>query len=158
MQNHANTIGAVARQAGVNVETIRYYQRIGLVREPARPQGGVRRYPPDTVERIRFIKRAQELGFTLGEVAELLRLNDGVHCRDARGLAANKLALVEARIRDSTLVQRTLRQLIAECDAGKERDCCPIIDSLSATPRRRTQRAGTIRRWCTRSPSAPAST
>lgn len=85
MQTQASAIGTIARQAGVNVETIRYYQRIGLLREPARPQGGVRRYPPDTVERIRFIKRAQDIGFTLEEVAELLRLNDGVHCRDARG-------------------------------------------------------------------------
>jgi MerR family mercuric resistance operon transcriptional regulator len=137
VQIQASTIGTVARQAGVNVETIRYYQRIGLVGEPVRPPGGVRRYPPETIERIRFIKRAQELGFSLEEVAELLRLNDGVHCRDARGLAAKKLALVEARIRDLGLVQRTLKQLIAECDAGKARDCCPIIDSLSAAGRRR---------------------
>ena len=67
----AATIGAVARKAGVNVETIRYYQRIGLVREPARPRGGVRRYPPETVERLRFIKRAQDLGFSLAEIADL---------------------------------------------------------------------------------------
>lgn len=124
------TIGVVARKAGVNVETIRYYQRIGLVREPARPSGGVRRYPPETVERIRFVKRAQELGFTLAEVADLLRLNDGMHCRDTRALAAKKLALVEARVRDLGAVRRTLRQLIAECDAGNARESCPIIDSL----------------------------
>lgn len=126
------TIGVVARKAGVNVETIRYYQRIGLVREPALPQGGVRRYPPETVERIRFIKRAQDLGFSLSEVAGLLRLNDGMHCRDTRALAAKKLDLVEARIRDLSAVRRTLRQLISECDAGNERESCPIIDSLSA--------------------------
>jgi len=126
------TIGAVARKAGVNVETIRYYQRIGLVREPARPRGGVRRYPPETVERIRFIKRAQDLGFSLAEIADLLTLNDGMHCRDTRALAAKKLNLVEARIRDLSAVRRTLRQLIAECDAGNERESCPIIDSLSA--------------------------
>ncbi len=126
------TIGAVARKAGVNVETIRYYQRIGLVREPARPHGGVRRYPPETVERIRFVKRAQDLGFSLAEIADLLRLNDGMHCRDTRALAAKKLALVEARIHDLSAVRRTLRQLIAECDAGNERESCPVIDSLSA--------------------------
>jgi len=137
VQMQASTIGATAQRAGVNVETIRYYQRIGLVREPVRPPRGVRRYPPDTVKRIRFIKRAQELGFSLEEVAELLRLNDGVHCRDVRGLAAKKLALVEARIRDLTLVRRTLKQLIAECDAGNAREHCPIIDSLSAAGRRR---------------------
>jgi len=79
----------------------------------------------------------QELGFSLEEIAELLRLNDGVHCRDVRGLAAKKLALVEARIRDLTLVRRTLKQLIAECDAGNAREHCPIIDSLSAAGRRR---------------------
>jgi len=137
VHTHASTIGTVARQAGVNVETIRYYQRIGLVQEPVRPQGGVRRYPPETVERIRFIKRAQELGFALEDVAELLRLNDGVRCRDARGLAARKLTLVEARLRDLTSVRRTLRQLIAECDAGNARERCPIIDSLSAAGARR---------------------
>lgn len=132
------TIGVVARKAGVNVETIRYYQRIGLVREPARPQGGVRRYLPETVERIRFIKRAQELGFSLAEVTDLLRLNDGVHCRDTRALAAKKLALIEARIHDLSAVRRTLRGLIAECDAGNERESCPIIDSLSAARPART--------------------
>jgi len=131
-RGNANTIGAVARQAGVNVETVRYYQRVGLVREPPRPHGGVRRYPAETVERIRFIKRAQQLGFSLGEVAGLLRLNDGMHCRETRALAAKKLALVEARLRDLTAVRRTLRQLIAECDAGNERESCPIIESLSA--------------------------
>lgn len=134
----ASTIGAVARQAGVNVETIRYYQRIGLLREPARPPGGVRRYPAETVERLRFVKRAQDLGFSLEEVAELLRLNDGVHCRDARGLAARKLELVEARIRDLSAVRRTLRGLIARCDAGDAPDCCPIIDSLAAPAARRS--------------------
>lgn len=132
VQSEPATIGAIARRAGVNVETIRYYQRIGLVREPARPQGGVRRYPAATVERIRFIKRAQDLGFSLSEIAGLLRLNDGTHCRDTRTLAARKLALVEGRIHDLTAVRRTLRRLIAECDAGEADASCPIIDSLSA--------------------------
>ncbi len=132
MSDSAGTIGSVAKRAGVHVETIRYYQRIGLLREPARPAGGVRRYPGETVERLRFIKRAQELGFSLEEVAELLRLNDGVHCRDARGVAAKKLALVEARVRDLNTVRRTLKQLIDECDAGHAPDHCPIIDSLAA--------------------------
>ena len=136
MQTHASTIGRIARQAGVNVETIRYYQRIGLVLEPARPPGGVRRYPPEIVDRIRFVKRAQELGFTLEEVGELLRLNDGVRCRDARGLAAKKLALVEARIRDLNAVRRTLRHLIGECESGNPRGACPIIESLSASAQR----------------------
>lgn len=138
MQNHASTIGTVAREAGVNVETIRYYQRIGLVREPARPPGSVRRYPPDTADRIRFIKRAQELGFSLEEVSGLLRLDDGRHCDDTRELAARKMTLVEARIRDLSAVRRTLRELIAECEAGNPRGACPIIESLSANgPRRR---------------------
>jgi MerR family mercuric resistance operon transcriptional regulator len=120
----------VARAAGVNVETVRYYQRLGLLLEPAKPPGGVRRYPPEAIERLRFIKRAQQLGFSLEEVAGLLRLNDGVHCRETRTLAARKLELVESRINDLTTIRRTLRQLIGECDAGDERESCPIIASL----------------------------
>lgn len=128
------TIGRVAQEAGVNVETVRYYQRIGLLAAPARPPGGVRRYPVETVSRLRFIRRAQQLGFSLEEVRNLLVLNDSVHCREARGLAVHKLALVESRIADLRALQARLRKLVAACDAEVS-GACPILDTLSSPPR-----------------------
>src|SRR5260221_9830334 len=92
------SIGNVAKAAGVNVETIRYYQRRGLLDEPSKPLGGHRRYAPSVAARVRFIKRAQHLGFTLEEVTDLLRLEDGQSCRDTPLLSERKLALIEARI------------------------------------------------------------
>ncbi len=124
------TIGGLAKAAGVHVETVRYYQRRGLVGEPARPGGGVRRYGPEAIARIAFIKRAQDIGFSLDEVGELLRLERTPGCRDARRIASGKLALVEARIADLQRVRRVLIGLIAECESGGKRTC-PIIDSLA---------------------------
>ena len=85
------TIGAFAKAAGVNVETVRFYQRTGLLIAPPRPYGGIRRYGGRDVARVRFVKSAQRLGFTLDEVAQLLRLDDGAHCTEARKLAERKL-------------------------------------------------------------------
>jgi len=126
------TIGRLARVAGVNVETIRYYQRRGLVDEPEKPLGGHRRYAASAATRVRFIKRAQQLGFTLDEVTGLLRLEDGQSCRETRLLAEHKLALIETRIADLTRMRRMLKGLIAECAAGQRPRSCPIIDTLSA--------------------------
>jgi MerR family transcriptional regulator, mercuric resistance operon regulatory protein len=125
------TIGAVAKQAGVNVETIRYYQRRRLLAVPRQPAGGVRRYAVDTVQRVRFIKRAQQLGFTLEEIAALLQLNDGRHCEETRAVAAQKLAQLERKIADLDAMRSSLAQLIRACarpDAGPR---CPIIDALA---------------------------
>ena len=94
------TIGALADSAGVNVETIRFYQRKGLLDEPKRPQGGIRRYGPADVARVRFIKSSQRLGFSLDEVAALLVLDDGTHCNDARVLAESKLNDVRHKLGD----------------------------------------------------------
>ena len=127
----ALTIGRLARAAGVHVETIRYYQRRGLLAEPNRPAGGVRRYGTDAVARLGFIKRAQEIGFSLEEVKALLVLGETPNCRGARTLAANKLQLVESRLRDLDRMRRALKSLIGQCDAGRERRC-PIIESLVA--------------------------
>lgn len=126
------TIGGLAKAAGVNVETIRYYHRRGLVDEPYKPLGGHRRYAPSAVSRVRFIKRAQQLGFTLEEVASLLRLEDGQSCRETRLLAERKLALIETRIADLTRMRRTLKGLIIECASGQRPRSCPIIETLSA--------------------------
>jgi MerR family mercuric resistance operon transcriptional regulator len=124
------TIGTLARAAGVGVETIRYYQRRGLVDEPSKPIGGHRRYSPAAARRIRFIKRAQQLGFTLEEVTSLLALEDGGSCRETRMLAEQKLAVIESRIQDLSRMRRLLRGLIAECAEGKRPRACPIIATL----------------------------
>ena len=125
----AMTIGTLARATGVHVETIRFYQRRGLLPQPKRPPAGVRRYGEDAAARLRFIKRAQDIGFTLGEVAELLRLERG--CRNAHDLAAAKLTAVERRLADLSRVRKTLRELIGRCEAGKSA-ACPIIEALAA--------------------------
>jgi MerR family transcriptional regulator, mercuric resistance operon regulatory protein len=121
-------IGELARASNVHVETIRFYQLRGLLAEPKRPEAGPRRYGHEAAARLRFIKRAQDIGFTLDEVAELLRLERG--CRDAHDLAAAKLAAIERRITDLSRVRKTLRELIARCKAGGSRSC-PIIHSLA---------------------------
>jgi MerR family mercuric resistance operon transcriptional regulator len=130
------TIGRLARAAGVHVETIRYYQRRGLLGEPIRPAGSVRRYGQDAVERLSFIRRAQDAGFTLQEVAELLRLNVTPNCRGARAMAARKLEQVEARMADLSRMRRELRALVRQCDHGAPRRCA-ILESFSrAAPSR----------------------
>ena len=125
------TIGEVSRAAGVHVETIRYYQTLGIVRQPDRPAGGFRRYGPDDIARLYFIKRAQQLGFALEEVKALLQLEDGQNCRETRLLAEKKLAIIEQRLADLAGMRRVLRRLIAECESGKRPRCCPIIASLA---------------------------
>src|SRR5215472_14190861 len=129
--NEALTIGQLAQAAGVNLETIRYYQRRGLLIEPAKPPGGHRRYPPDAARRLRFIKRAQTLGFTLDEVAGLLTLEETQSCGDTRRLAERKLAVIEERLADLARMRRLLKGLIAECQSGKRPRSCPIIATLS---------------------------
>ncbi|MBL8137518.1 MAG: MerR family transcriptional regulator [Acidobacteria bacterium] len=124
------TIGALAAQAGVNVETIRFYQRKGIVPVPPRPERGVRRYSKDHVDRVRFIKAAQLWGFTLGEVADLLRLQDGMACDATRRIAEERLAVVTARMRELRNVAGALRRAIAECRTRRGRVSCPLITSV----------------------------
>ena len=125
------TIGQVAKEAGIHKETIRYYQSLGLVPEPERPPGSVRRYGTAAVARLRFIKRAQELGFSLEEVGRLLLLEDGQNCGETRRLAEHKLALIKERIADLNRMRRLLEGLINECRQGKRPRACPIISTLS---------------------------
>lgn len=125
------TIGQVAESAGVNVETIRYYQRRGLLSEPVKPQGGHRRYAPETVKHIRFIKRAQALGFTLEEVASLLTLEEACACAETRALAAHKVELIEEKLTDLSAMRDALAGLVRQCDAGEPAQGCPIIQVLS---------------------------
>ena len=126
------TIGQVAAEAGVHKETIRYYQSLGLVEEPPRRLGSVRRYGSATVARLHFIKRAQQLGFTLEEVRRLLLLEDGQNCGQTRKLAEQKLTVIKGRLADLNRMRRLLESLIAECESGGRPRGCPIIATLEA--------------------------
>lgn len=126
------TIGQLAGAANVGVETVRFYQRKGLLREPPRPYGGIRRYTEDDAARIRFIKAAQELGFSLTEVRELLALEDGGACRDVQRLAKRKLEDVRRRLARLRRIDRTLSALLERCETRRGRMSCPIITSLES--------------------------
>jgi MerR family mercuric resistance operon transcriptional regulator len=126
------TIGEFAKQGGVNVETIRYYQRRGLLREPEKPHEGYRRYPQESVRQVRFIKRAQGLGFTLEEIHSLLALGHRNACPETRAIAARKLELIERKIADLSRMQKALVGLVCACAASSSDDSCPIIHSLLA--------------------------
>jgi len=125
------TIGRVAKLAGVNVETIRYYQRRGLIAEPDKPHMGYRRYPADIVKHIRFIKRAQALGFTLNEVAALLRLEEARACAKTRALAVRKMDVIDQKLTGLTAMREALASLVQQCDAGLPTKGCPIIQVLA---------------------------
>lgn len=127
------TIGRLAEEAGVNVETIRYYQRRGLLQEPDKPTRGYRRYEGGAVNRVRFIKRAQVLGFTLEEIASLLELDDVHACAETRALAARKLQSIERKLADLDAMRKALTGLVGQCDAGAARGVCPIIQALAAS-------------------------
>ncbi|MCG6875276.1 MAG: Hg(II)-responsive transcriptional regulator [Betaproteobacteria bacterium] len=124
------TIGALADAAGVNVETVRFYQRRGLMSEPARPHGSIRRYTGAELARVRFIKAAQRLGFSLDEVCELLELEDGTQCRVARGLAERKLVDVRRKLADLRRIETVLGQLVTRCKSARGALKCPLISSL----------------------------
>lgn len=124
-------IGALAEETGVHVETIRYYQSLGLMPKPARAHGSVRRYGPEAAHRLRFIKRAQGLGFSLDEVKLLLGLSVGEHCAETRTFAEQKKLLVERKISDLRGIQAALDKLIRACGTGRKGRGCPIIESLS---------------------------
>ena len=124
------TIGALAKAAEVNVETIRFYQRKGLLTEPERPLGGIRRYGSTDVARVRFVKAAQRLGFSLDEIAQLLTLEDGTRCEQARALGQSKLADVRARLSDLQRIEAALAELLRRCEATPGQVRCPLIDAL----------------------------
>jgi len=125
------TIGKVAAAAAVNVETIRFYQRRGLLTEPPKSPGGFRYYGDATIARVRFVKRAQALGFSLEEVLGLLALEESNACGPTHDAAVRKLQLVEERINDLKRIRSTLKNLVQQCEAGPGAVCCPIIESLA---------------------------
>jgi MerR family mercuric resistance operon transcriptional regulator len=123
--------GELSKKTGVNKETIRYYEKIGLVRKPARTANGYRVYDVDHVKRLSFIKRCRELGFTLKEIAALLDLVDGGRytCGEIREHTVTHLKDVDDKIRDLRRMQRTLREMVSECEGGLLPEC-PIVDTL----------------------------
>lgn len=124
------TIGALAKAAGVNVETIRFYQRKRLLSQPDRPHGRIRHYGQADLARLKFVKSAQRLGFSLDEVGQLLTLEDGTHCSQAAELAALRLADVRARLADLQRMETALSRLLTECHAQHGNVACPLIAAL----------------------------
>ena len=125
-----HSIGVLAKLAGVHVETIRYYERIGLLHQPRRPYGKIRRYDDGQLNRLKFIRRVQSAGFALADVAALLRLSEHPSCRATRKLTMDKLRTVEARIAELTSVRRELRTWIARCDANDDEASCPTLNAI----------------------------
>ncbi|MCS6302707.1 MAG: MerR family transcriptional regulator [Nitrospira sp.] len=132
------TIGKVAKLAEVHVETIRYYQRRGLLAEPDKPYMGYRRYSADIVKRIRFIKRAQALGFTLNEVAVLMKLEEARACGKTRALALDKINAIDQKLTGLTSMRKALAALVRQCEAGESSNGCPIIRVLEQSDSSRT--------------------
>lgn len=124
------TISAFARSAGVTVETIRFYQRKRLLQEPERPHGSIRRYGEADVARVKFIKAAQGLGFSLLEIGQLLQLEDGTHCEEAGRLAGQKLQIVREKLADLKHMEAALSGLVRACLTHKGDVSCPLIAAL----------------------------
>jgi len=122
----------VAKAAGVGVETVRFYERQGLFDPPPRRPSGYRQFPEEIVHRLRFIRRAKELGFSLREIRELLdlRLDPDATCADVKDRAEQKIEAIQTKLRDLQRMKRALGQLVAACDGNADVDHCPILTSL----------------------------
>ena len=133
MEQQMMKIGAVATGAAVNIQTVRYYERRGLLPKPPRTESNYRLYSEDTVRRVRFVKRAQELGFTLKEIKELLALRIDARATraDVRKRAEAKIADVEEKIRTLRAMKKTLTRLTAACRGNDSVSDCPILESLT---------------------------
>src|SRR5215469_12787778 len=123
-------IGQLATSVGVNVETIRYYQRIGLLQLPQKPYGGVRSYNEDDLRRLHFIRRAQHLGFSLDDIRTLLRLSSS-DCQQVQKLAAEKLKLVRGKLTQLRKIESALTKTIQQCAQREASEPCPIIETLA---------------------------
>ena len=126
------TIGKVASSAGLAIDTVRYYEREGLLQKPARTSGGYRQYSADAVARLRFIRQAKELGFSLNEIKELLslRVTPGKSCADVKAHAEHKIADVDRRIASLKRVRGALVKLTSACSGKGPVSQCPILEAL----------------------------
>lgn len=125
----------LAKQGGINLESIRFYEKEGLLPKPPRTAGGYRMFSPEDVRRVRFIKRAQELGFSLREIKELLALSSepDTNCADVRERAEAKLSDIDRKIADLKRIRKALARLTAACGGRGTIDGCPILESLNST-------------------------
>jgi len=126
----ALTIGKLAAASAVNVETVRYYQRIGLLAEPGK-NGGFRYYGPTHLARLHFIRRGKDAGFSLEEIRELLELDEVSDRERVRSLATQRLQAIEARVIDMQALAEQLKVLIEQCEQRAEGECCPILETFS---------------------------
>ncbi len=123
------TIGKLAKAAGVGVETVRFYERKGLIEQPRKPEGGFRTYPEQTLKQIQFIKRAQTLGFTLKEITHLMTIRDAP-CSEVYQLSMGRLSEIEEKISDLVKLKSALRKLSDSCEENSDQSHCPIVESL----------------------------
>ncbi len=132
------TIGKVAEQTGLGIETIRFYERKGLIATPPRPSTGYRHYPEEIVERLHFIKRAKKLGFSLKEIGELiaLRIDPGSTCAQVKLRTEEKIAAIEDRIVGLERMRRALQLLANSCAEAGPNDDCPVLESLDGETER----------------------
>jgi MerR family transcriptional regulator, mercuric resistance operon regulatory protein len=139
------TRGALAAETGCNIETIRYYERIGILPPPPRSEGGHRLYSPDLVRRLRFVRRGRDLGFTIEEIRELLSVVDGGNytCGQVEGIAREHVEGIRQKIADLQRLKNTLNAMASECSGGTV-PACPIIDALFA-PLARSHKLGRSR-------------
>lgn len=132
-KNDFLTIGQASKLAGVNRETLRYYEREGIIEPPERKDSGYRIYPPTIVKRLRFIKRAQGLGFSLKEISELMALRNDAQvakCSEVKQYAQNKVESIENKLKDLKRIRKRLMELIAVCDEENPLNICPILDAF----------------------------
>lgn len=123
------TIGRLASKASISVETIRYYERRGLIKQPPKPRAGYRKYGNDTLQRLQFIKRAKTLGFSLGDIEKLLALSEG-RCADVQPIAEQKLNHVKTKVQDLLRLEDALKHLVRQCRDNMDEAHCPIIETL----------------------------
>jgi len=124
------SIGQLAKLAGINVETIRFYQKRGLIQLPPKPEIGYRIYSQEAVSRLIFIQQAKQVGFTLTEIQELLGLDDSCNCKEAKLMAQQKLTLTNEKLNELLRIKETLETYIDNCEQNNPSDKCPILQSL----------------------------
>jgi len=126
------SIGVIAKQSGISVETIRYYEKEGLLEEPERKESGYRQYKVEAIDRLTFIQQAKELGFSLKEIGELLSIRSDANtsCNDVKQLAEDKLANIESKIKMLQRMRKSLKKLVDVCPGQAPINDCPILDAL----------------------------
>lgn len=129
MPKHSRTIGVLAQELGLNVETIRFYERKGLIAQPDKPTNGFRVYPDSALKRLKFITNAKTLGFTLDEISNLLTLTD-MPCGEMANLAEKKLSLVDKKIESLARLKSGLQDAVNQCASNNDKLHCPVLDSL----------------------------